>query len=1170
MASFTHFENLHPILPPLKPTASSQPSPSLSAYSSPSLSSNRKPPISLPGQGSQNRVKQTAALFERVASNASNISALALTPNRLPDDRRSQFDRRHSSQPSSHLSSSRTSYTPEHCSDYPSLPNLSTSPDLQGTPDSPKLDSDFRQMLSFPTRSSLEPCPTTSLASFPESDPPAASQDSGKKFRTALDLPYPIPSLIDDFAQHTMNDALPQPELNRTLDEPRSDSDSTTTSHMQNSSNGTFSINGSDNHPSANKPKDPNPTTECVVRPDQAVIEDIFLEQEPKSLVEAVTDSSPLDAKFELSSPIPLDTPTRSQHAQPSKLDTNLSPSSQSPHSSPDLIQSPFDSISVLATSARMTEVGMMIQEVALALFEVQELRHSNAFNSDSRSKAHNPNEGSPSVIASTKASAHSARTSAISRSAGASALTPVDRALMKLDKKVEETTVEVAHLEELLTPFKEIRSAEEVDFLKQKYHGLITDWSKIQKDTELLRDELKEDKWLVVFRTVSAQAEEMMESLEKVLTASQEFMWDFKKQCGSPDRARRSRTASRHPRSSNGSEVEILCDSSSLVMSPEAVQDLLDRYLVLCKNFVAKKKHYVPSCERVLTTLVKGIENRSTKNGEVLRRYADMRTRFQNIQQHIIQTDAELSRTEIALRQTIESDGQPPADPADVHASPVAMSNYTPKSNTSSTRTSRAFNSVTQYLTPSSPQFLSKHSPTALSPFKKLASKITTSKSRPFTPSVTPSVASSQGVQTRIPSNPTHPHSSNSGSAPRDLRRVRSILHPRSSHTSADLSTPSYQTRVNHPFRSAPVNKQEKPRWNISLKRMEDPPESLDTPLRRSTATPVPGRASSRCPSRYSHMPPSHSTAWASSSVGVRTAHRVGSMPPEASFAHHYARPASAAGRSDCSALTSMSMACRPRPPSRNTRIPAPVWDAIISQPTGELSSSSSYQRGHSTSRPGPSSRCETPGTSRLPRPASRCATPGFGKQTTPKTLLTPSSMGSGAGPFSPTNSDIAKLPIHPTRRESSESQGMNLRDERRMKRGVGVIGYDHNPYDPLDRMVWKIVKDQMMEIGLRRIDPPLSRNPEKVKSAGGGIGDQARYRFVFYYNEDGGEIEEERESKALMCKLVAKHRSTTATATATQMKSSEEKVLVRLGGGWKELEMYLLDEQEKSLRRS
>ncbi|EGG08188.1 uncharacterized protein MELLADRAFT_77398, partial [Melampsora larici-populina 98AG31] len=226
-------------------------------------------------------------------------------------------------------------------------------------------------MLSFPSRSTLEPCPTTSLASFPESETPAASQDSGKKFRAALDLPYPIPSLIDDFAQQTMNDSLPQPELNRTLDEPRSDSDSTTTSHMQNSSNGTFSINGSDN-PSANKPKDLDPTTENLIRPDQPVIEDIFLEQEPKSLVEAVMDSSPLDAKFELSSPIPLDTPKRSQHELPSKLDTNLSSSSQSPHSSPDIIQSPFDSISVLATSARMTEVGMMIQEVALALFEVQ------------------------------------------------------------------------------------------------------------------------------------------------------------------------------------------------------------------------------------------------------------------------------------------------------------------------------------------------------------------------------------------------------------------------------------------------------------------------------------------------------------------------------------------------------------------------------------------------------------------------------------------------------------------------------------------------------------------------------------------------------------------------------------------------------------------------------
>ncbi|EGG08189.1 uncharacterized protein MELLADRAFT_71489 [Melampsora larici-populina 98AG31] len=156
---------------------------------------------------------------------------------------------------------------------------------------------------------------------------------------------------------------------------------------------------------------------------------------------------------------------------------------------------------------------------------------------------------------------------------------------------------------------------------------------------------------------------------------------------------------------------------------------------------------------------------------------------------------------------------------------------------------------------------------------------------------------------------------------------------------------------------------------------------------------------------------------------------------------------------------------------------------------------------------------------------------------------------MGSGPGPFSPTYSDIAKLPTHPSRRQSTESQGNFRREDRMMKRVI----YDHNPYDPLDRMVWKIVTEQMVDIGLRRIDPPLSRNAEKVKSSGGGIGDQARYRFIFLLKDEC----QEKESKPMMCKLVLKHRG-----------QHEEKVVVRNSGGWQELEMYLLDEQEKVLR--
>lgn len=109
------------------------------------------------------------------------------------------------------------------------------------------------------------------------------------------------------------------------------------------------------------------------------------------------------------------------------------------------------------------------------------------------------------------------------------------------------------------------------------------------------------------------------------------------------------------------------------------------------------------------------------------------MRTRFNHIQQRISRMDAELSRAEDLLRQTIELDGQSVSDQAADTSVSVISQTQTPShktsmrtmkssSTTNSTRTSRALNSVTQYLNPSSSQFLTKHSFRNLPPKSVLA----------------------------------------------------------------------------------------------------------------------------------------------------------------------------------------------------------------------------------------------------------------------------------------------------------------------------------------------------------------------------------------------------------------------------------------------------------------
>ena len=57
---------------------------------------------------------------------------------------------------------------------------------------------------------------------------------------------------------------------------------------------------------------------------------------------------------------------------------------------------------------------------------------------------------------------------------------------------------------------------------LIRKHATFIADWEAVQEESEVLREELKEDKWLTVFRTVTDQADGMMSSLEKAVNRCQ------------------------------------------------------------------------------------------------------------------------------------------------------------------------------------------------------------------------------------------------------------------------------------------------------------------------------------------------------------------------------------------------------------------------------------------------------------------------------------------------------------------------------------------------------------------------------------------------------------------------------------------------------------------------
>lgn len=106
-----------------------------------------------------------------------------------------------------------------------------------------------------------------------------------------------------------------------------------------------------------------------------------------------------------------------------------------------------------------------------------------------------------------------------------------IDKSLVSLDERINSVSQGVKTVNESLEPLLKraektpisvaFTSGEEANLLR-KHADLMVEWDSVQKETQVLREELKEDKWLTVFRTVTEQADGMMSSLEKAVNRCQ------------------------------------------------------------------------------------------------------------------------------------------------------------------------------------------------------------------------------------------------------------------------------------------------------------------------------------------------------------------------------------------------------------------------------------------------------------------------------------------------------------------------------------------------------------------------------------------------------------------------------------------------------------------------
>lgn len=106
-----------------------------------------------------------------------------------------------------------------------------------------------------------------------------------------------------------------------------------------------------------------------------------------------------------------------------------------------------------------------------------------------------------------------------------------IDQSLMALDEKLETLAKDIKSINDAMEPFMQSSSTptflpngerNETAIMLQKHATLVSDWESVQDESDTLREELKEDKWLTVFRTVTDQADGMMSSLEKAVNRCQ------------------------------------------------------------------------------------------------------------------------------------------------------------------------------------------------------------------------------------------------------------------------------------------------------------------------------------------------------------------------------------------------------------------------------------------------------------------------------------------------------------------------------------------------------------------------------------------------------------------------------------------------------------------------
>lgn len=138
---------------------------------------------------------------------------------------------------------------------------------------------------------------------------------------------------------------------------------------------------------------------------------------------------------------------------------------------------------------------------------------------------------------------------------------------------------------------------------LETRREALDAKMKTLDKDAETLRKELGEDRWVLVFRGAGRQAQKMYESVDRSLVKLRESI-----------------------------------EQGAHLNNPASMGKKIESY-------EAKKMHYGPAIERVLSIIDKGVKDRLTVNGEITRLHSDMERKWDTLK-------AQMSALDISIEE--------------------------------------------------------------------------------------------------------------------------------------------------------------------------------------------------------------------------------------------------------------------------------------------------------------------------------------------------------------------------------------------------------------------------------------------------------------------------------------------------------------------------------------